>query len=170
LRLPEQLAGRLDPSDVVQEVFREATERYDEYRREPKVSPYRWLRFLTLQRLLILYRQHVQTRKRTTTREVLLPDLSVSSIALAKWLVDTQPTPRSAVMKDELKDRLHKALEGMAARDREILTLRHFEQLSNVEAAEELGITPAAASQRYYRALLRLGEIVGPLMDDESAH
>jgi RNA polymerase sigma-70 factor (ECF subfamily) len=95
------------------------------------------------------------------------PDLGVSSVGLAKWLVDASATPCTAAEKREREARLQEALEQMTPQDREILTLRHFEQLSNADAAEELGISPAASNQRYYRALARLGEIVGPLMGNE---
>ena len=64
-------------------------------------------------------------------------------------------------MRGERKERIEEALEKMDPMDREVLALRHFEQLSNVEAAQELGINTAAASKRYVRALRRLKEILG---------
>ena len=47
--------------------------------------------------------------------------------------------------------------------DREVLALRHFEQLSNVEVARLLRVREAAASKRYVRALERLRTLLGPL-------
>jgi RNA polymerase sigma-70 factor (ECF subfamily) len=155
-----RLAARLDPSDVVQEALTEATERYADYQRNPTMSPYLWLRFLTLQRLNILYRRHLATHKRAADREVVLPDFEVSSVVMAQWLIDHGSSPSESAAKREQNIRLCDALESMAPQDREILSLRHFEQLSNEESAKVLGITLAAASRRYYRALERLREII----------
>jgi RNA polymerase sigma-70 factor (ECF subfamily) len=47
--------------------------------------------------------------------------------------------------------------------DREVLALRHFEQLDNNETAEALAITPTCASSRYLRALKRLKEVLGQM-------
>jgi RNA polymerase sigma-70 factor (ECF subfamily) len=169
VRLSPKLAGRLDPSDVVQEALVEATERYADYCRNPSMSPYLWLRFLTLQRLKILHRQHLQTRKRAADREAVLPELEVSSVVLAQWLVDSGTSPSKSAMKREQHERLHEALEAMSPLDREILVLRHFEQLSTAESAQVLEITHAAAHRRYYRALERLREIIEPIMDNSQA-
>jgi len=51
----------------------------------------------------------------------------------------------------------------MDATDREVLTLRHFEQLSNAEAAQVVGIQERAAAKRYLRALERLKVILSEL-------
>jgi RNA polymerase sigma-70 factor (ECF subfamily) len=166
-RMDPRLAARFDPSDVVQEALTEATERYADYQRNPTMSPYLWLRFLTLQRLNILYRRHLGTHKRTANREVQLPQLEVSSVAMAQWLIDRGTSPSGSVAKREQHIRLCEALETMSPQDCEILTLRHFEQLTSEEAAQVLDITLAAASRRYYRALERLREIVDPLLNEE---
>jgi RNA polymerase sigma-70 factor (ECF subfamily) len=167
VRLDPRLAARLDPSDVVQEALTEATERYPEYQRNPTMSPYLWLRFLTLQRLNILYRRHLATHMRSANREVVMPEFEVSSVVLAQWLVDDGTSPSESAAKREQQLRLRDALEAMSPQDREILSLRHFEQLSSEEAAQVLGITLSAASRRYYRALERLREILAPILDEE---
>ena len=63
-------------------------------------------------------------------------------------------------MKREMKLALENALNAMDETDREILSLRHFEELSNQEVASELGIDSSAASKRYFRALKRLQVIL----------
>ena len=45
--------------------------------------------------------------------------------------------------------------------EREIILMRHFEQLSNSEAADALGLTEAAAGMRHLRALRKLRGILG---------
>jgi RNA polymerase sigma-70 factor, ECF subfamily len=160
VRMDPRLAARLDPSDVVQEALTEATERFADYEHNPTMSPYLWLRYLTLQRLHILYRRHLATHKRAANREVMLPDFEVSSVVMAQWLIDRGSSPSESAAKREVHLRLCEALETMSPQDREILTLRHFEQLSSEESAQVLGISLAAASRRYYRALERLREII----------
>jgi RNA polymerase sigma-70 factor (ECF subfamily) len=167
VRLDPRLAARLDPSDVVQEALTEATQRFADYQRNPAMGPYLWLRFLTLQRLHILYRRHLATHKRAADREVVLPEFEVSSVVMAQWLIDRGSSPSESAAKREQHARLRDALETMSRQDREILTLRHFEQLTSEETAQVLGITLAAASRRYYRALERLRAIMDPILDSK---
>jgi RNA polymerase sigma-70 factor (ECF subfamily) len=166
LRMAPQLAARLDPSDVVQDALAEAAVRLEAYRREPKLSPYLWLRFLTLQRLRILYRRHIGAEKRNARRERLLPAPEASSIVLAEWLADSGTSPSGTLERAEAQAALAAALQRMPPLDREVLTLRHFEHLSNEEAAQALGVSLAAVRRRYYRALDRLREFMGPLAGD----
>jgi RNA polymerase sigma-70 factor (ECF subfamily) len=162
LRLSPLLVGRLDPSDVIQETFLEATERFSDYHKNPEMSPYLWLRFLALQQLGIAHRRHLHTHKRAAGKEAAMPNIEVSSVVLADWLVDSGTSPSKSALHRETREQLLVALETMSPQDREILTARHFEQLSNEEAAQALGISTAAASRRYYRALDRLRDILEP--------
>ena len=63
-----------------------------------------------------------------------------------------------AVQRAEMQVILQEAINSMEPIDREILALRHFEELSNAETAEVLGIQPSAASSRNVRALKKLRE------------
>jgi RNA polymerase sigma-70 factor (ECF subfamily) len=173
LRLDRRLQGRIDPSDVLQEACIEACARFAEYARNPDMPFYLWLRFLTAQKLLVLHRRHLGTQARDAGREVSLHDGAfpeASSAALAAQLVGHRTTPSEAAMRAEMQIRLQEALNSMDPIDREVLTLRHFEQLSNAEAARVLGLRESAASQRYARALLRLKDIVsaGPDQPQEA--
>lgn len=163
LRLDRRLQGRIDASDVIQDAFAEASTRYDEYVADPPMPFFLWLRFLTRQRLLVLHRKHLGAQVRDASRDVSLyqgawPE--ATSAALAAQLVGRNTSPSNAAVRAEMKIRVQDALNTMDAVDREVLSLRHFERLSNVEAARELGIQEAAASQRYVRALARLREIL----------
>jgi len=164
LRLDRRMTGRIDPSDVLQETYLEAAQRWADYQRQPDLSPYLWLRFLTMQRLLILHRRHLQTQSRDAARDVSLDmaAMDVSSDGLARCLIDSGTSPSQNALRADDYARLHHALEQMDVMDREVLSLRHFEQLSNDEAAQVLEIQSGAASQRYYRALHRLKELLTP--------
>ncbi len=163
LRLDRRLQGRVDPSDVLQDAFLDAARRAPEYAADPRMPFFLWLRFLTGQRLLILHRQHLGTRIRDAGQEVTLYAGALpqaSSVSLAAALLGRLTTPSQAAMRAEVQLRLQEALNRMDAIDREILTLRHFEELSNNETAACLGIGKAAASNRYMRALKRLKDVL----------
>lgn len=83
-----------------------------------------------------------------------------SSAALAAQLMGRDTRPSEAAVRAELKIRLQEVLNQMGPLDREVLALRHFEQLTTAEVARELDISAAAAGKRYLRALLRLKEIL----------
>ena len=163
LRMDVRLKGRVDAADVLQEVHLEAAQRLPDYLRKPDMPFFLWMRFLTNQRLAALCRHHLGVQARDVRREVPLQRGSsgATSAALAHCLSVHATTPSMAAMRGERKVRLEEALDEMDPTDREVLALRHFEQLSNAEAAGELGINTAAASKRYVRALRRLKEILG---------
>jgi RNA polymerase sigma-70 factor (ECF subfamily) len=156
LRLDRRLSGRLDPSDVVQEAYLDFDRRFAEYAAHPEQPFFLWLRFVTVQRLIDLHRHHLGTQRRDAARE--MPEASVES--LADELLGKLTSPTQAAMRSEMQARLQEALNALDPLDREVLVLRHFEELSNAEAAAVLGIQPAAASKRYVRALARLRDIL----------
>lgn len=170
MRLDNRAAGRVDPSDVLQETFLDASRQLQSYLVELPMPPFLWLRFLTGQRLMATHRHHLGAQKRDAKLEVPLHRAArpqVQSESLSCLLAGRLTTPSRAAARLELQARLQELLESMEPLDREILVLRHFEELSNNEVAEELGISKAAASKRYVRALERfrktLAEIPGLL-------
>ncbi len=163
LRLDQRLQGRIDASDVIQEAYLEASARLPEYLRQPAMPFFLWLRFLTGQKLLELHRHHLGTQMRDVGREVslyrgALPE--TSSAALAAQLLGRDTRPSEAAVRAERKIRLQEALNSMDPLDREVLALRHFEQLNNAETAQALGLQESAASKRYIRALKKLKDIL----------
>jgi RNA polymerase sigma-70 factor (ECF subfamily) len=163
LRLDPRLQGRIDPSDVLQEAFLTASLQLKDYAGERSIPCFLWLRLVAGQKLVALHRHHLGKQLRDAGREVALyrgacPE--ASSTALAARLLGHEVAPSEAAMRAELALRLEGALNQMDPLDREILVLRHFEQLSNAEAALVLNIQPAAASKRYFRALRRLKDVL----------
>jgi len=162
LRLDRRLAARVDPSDVVQETLAEAARKLATYMRQRPVPFYPWLRQLALERMTRLYREHVRTGKRTVLREAgplaSLPD--DSALDLIDRLRRSGSSVGSRLRHEELRSRLHAALARLSSADREILLLRHVEQLDTVEAAAVLGIGESAAKMRHLRAVDRLRSIL----------
>ncbi len=166
LRLDPRLHGRVDASDVIQEGYLDAARRLPEYLAEPGRMPfYLWLRFLVGQRVIEAHRRHL-AEGRNAGREVSLyrgamPE--VSTAALAAQLLGKLTTPSDAAIRTERRVRLQEAQNVMDPIDREVLVLRHYEQLSNGEVGRVLGIDKSAASKRHIRALLRLREHLADL-------
>ena len=166
LRLDQRLQGRIDASDVLQEAYLEAWSRLAEYLRAPPMPFFLWLRFLAGQKLVTLHRHHLGRHMRDPGREIslyrgALPE--ASSAALAAQLLGHETRPSEAAIRVELKVRLQEALNQMDALDREVLALRHFEQLSRAETAQVLGLRESAVSKRYVRALQRLKDILAAM-------
>jgi RNA polymerase sigma-70 factor (ECF subfamily) len=163
LRLDPRLNSRLSPSDVLQEAFLDAVKRMAHYFDKPGQPFYGWLRLVVGQRLVDVHREHLGAGKRDAGREISLHGggaPAASSQCLAAQLAGEITSPSGAAERNEELARLQEALEHMDPLDREVLALRHFEELSNGETAEVLGIEKAAASKRYVRALARLKEVL----------
>jgi RNA polymerase sigma-70 factor, ECF subfamily len=166
MRLDTRLQARLDASDVVQEAYVEVAQRLDEYLRDPRLPLFLWLRLVVGERLLKLHRTHLGTQMRDAGREVslfrgALP--AASSAALAAQLLGKHTSPTQAVVRAERILRLQEALNTLDPVDREILSLRHFEELTAAEAARVLGIEESAAAKRYFRALKRLKDVLAAM-------
>jgi RNA polymerase sigma-70 factor (ECF subfamily) len=166
LRLDRRLQGRIDASDVVQEAYMEASVRLTEYLGNPSMPFFLWLRFLTGQKLVTLHRHHLGVQMRDAGQEVAFcrgPLPEASSAALAAQLLGHDTRASEAAIRAEMKIRVQEALNSMDPLDREVLALRHFEQLSRAEIAQVLVISEAAAGKRYIRALERLKRVLGRL-------
>ncbi|WP_439625186.1 sigma-70 family RNA polymerase sigma factor [Gemmata sp.] len=164
LRLDHRLAGRVSPSDVLQEAYIDALKRVDHYFDKPDQPFFGWLRLVVGQRLADVHREHL-AQKRNAGKDVTIdaPAPGTDSACLAAYLLGGLTSPSHAAAKNEAYAQLEEALNQMDPVDREVLALRHFEELSNTETAEILGIQPAAASKRYVRALARLKQILETL-------
>jgi RNA polymerase sigma-70 factor (ECF subfamily) len=161
-----RLRGRIDAADVVQEAFVAASANCEVYFRERSVPLFLWLRGIVSNKLLELHRHHLGARMRDAKRERTIEAPRAwddTTAVLCAHLTGHLTSPSMAVRRDEIKTRLAAALDKMDATDREVLTLRHFEQLTNAEAAQVVGIQERAAAKRYLRALERLKRILSDL-------
>ncbi len=153
-----RLRARLDPSDVVQETQLEVVRRIDDFLAQGPMPFRLWLRKKAFERLLNLRRDHLTRIRRSVAREEALPDRS--SLLLARPLLARGPSPSQQVQDRELADRVSRAVARLADNDREILLLRHAEDLPFEEIACLLDIEPAAARKRFGRALIRLQKVL----------
>lgn len=157
LRLDARILGKVDPEDVLQEAFAEATRRVRDYLDRPVVPVFVWLRQIAAQVLVDAHRRWLGAKMRDVKQEVdLFGFADTSSALLAAHLADSLTTPSQCAVREEMAATVRLALERLERIDREVLILRHLEELSNTETAEVLGIDKFAASKRYLRALRRL--------------
>jgi RNA polymerase sigma-70 factor (ECF subfamily) len=163
LRLSRRLSGRVDDSDVVQEAYLEISKKLPEYVKAPELPLFLWLRHMTGLKLAEIHRRHLGTQLRDADREVSLhrgglPE--ADSVSLAAQLLGKLTTPSQAAIKAEQRIYVQEALNSMDPIDREVLALKHFEQLSTSEIARVLGLSKAGAGSRYLRAIKRLRDIL----------
>src|SRR5262245_53016389 len=166
MRLDTRIQARIDASDVVQDAYVEIVERLEEYLRDPKLPLFLWLRLVVGERLMKLHRRHLGSQMRDARREVslyrgALP--AASSAALAAQLLGRHTSPTQAAIRAERILRVQDALNALDPVDREILSLRHFEELTAAEAAQVIGIEESAAAKRYFRALKRLKDLLATM-------
>jgi RNA polymerase sigma-70 factor (ECF subfamily) len=163
LRLDWRLRPRFDSLSVLNEVYAEASRRFGEYAAQPPVKFYLWLRQLAAQTIQALHREHLGAQMWNAGQEVSLYRGALpqaNSVSLAAQLLGQRNLAGQAAARTDLQVRLQEALNNMEPMDRELLALRHFEELNNDEAAAALNIDPAEASIKFVRALKRLKEIL----------
>lgn len=162
VRMQPELRSRVDSSDVLQESFIEALRQLRTGVSAPKYSTLVWLRLIVGQQLVSMYRRYFQTQKRDMSKECSIyrqrPQADPTSTSV--FLVGQLTSPSVAARRHELIEKMRECLEQLSPSDREIISLRHFEQLSNKETAEELGVAPNAASVMYLRALKKFKPIL----------
>jgi RNA polymerase sigma-70 factor (ECF subfamily) len=159
-RLNPGVAGRMDASDIVQEALLTASRRLAEYLQNPRMPFHAWLRQLARDRLADAYR-HELADKRNVAREQAPPNETASSLDPIAQIRDAELTPAAMLLRKEFAARFYQALDRLQEESREIVLMRHAEQLTNSQAAELLGISEPAAGMRYLRALRQLKSILG---------
>ena len=163
IRMDVRVQSRVDPSDVVQDTYVEATRRFSDFAKDPKMDFFLWLRFLTIQKLIQIHRFHLGAQARDAGREISInrsPAPQATSAVLAAQLLGSLTSPTRAAVRQEDEALLEKALNEMDEIDREVLVLRHFERLSVNETAQVLNLSESGASSRYFRALGKLKKIM----------
>ena len=163
LRLDQRLMQRMDVSDVIQDVLMEANRRLTDYLANPVIPFHLWIRQIAKDRIIDAHRRHRVSAKRSIDREQPQtgkgpPDQS--TMELANQFRDQALTPAAAATQRELAEQIESAVQLLRENDREIILMRHYEQLNNQEIAQSLGLTEPAASMRYLRALKRLREVI----------
>lgn len=160
-RLDRRLHSRVDASDIVQETFVRASQGLANYARSPKMDPVTWLRLIGKHIVAEIHRHHFRS-KRTPERELHFDndcsELLINRIAESMYSVGAK------IDQQELHQRVRAAMQQMSPMDREIIDMRHVDELSMQEAAVALDISLEAAKKRYQRALARFRELTSDFM------
>jgi RNA polymerase sigma-70 factor, ECF subfamily len=162
-RLDSRLTGRLDADDILQEAWMRAVDRIDSFIYDASRSTLIWFRMIVTQTMVDLHRRHLGAEKRSAAKEISIHggwSADSTSFSLARHLLGHLSSPSAALMRAELSKQLETALQTMSEIDREVLALRHFEELTNSETAMVLEMSEQAASARYVRALARLRHVL----------
>jgi RNA polymerase sigma-70 factor (ECF subfamily) len=161
-RLDRRLAPRVDPSDIVQETLADAAARLDDYLRDRPIPFFGWLRQIAGERVIDTHRRHVFSQRRSIMRESRTPDLSEEAAGeLGRRLMSNDTSPSNRMIREERHQQVMAALAALSPRDREVLVMRHLEQLTTGEIADALGLTEGAVESRLLRALIRLRSRLG---------
>ncbi len=164
-RMDRRLAGRVDPDDVLQDAYLAAAQRLRHYGGD-SMTPFVWLRLIVVQTLTDVHRRHLGAQMRDAQREAPAHgghNPQSTSASLAALLLGRFTSPSQAAARAEMVDQVERAIAAMEPLDQEVLALRHFEELTNSEVADVLGIQQKAASIRYVRAVRRLKDVLSRL-------
>jgi len=164
LRLHKKLQGRLDGSDIVQDALLVAASKLPQYVQDPQLPFYLWLRQIACWRIAEVHRQHLGTAKRDPRREVYLGQQDLEDLdtaSLAEALLAKGPSVAEQVAVSEQRNRLEKSLLQLSSLDRELIALKHFEQLTITEMSLVLNIPRATIGRKYLKALTRLRILLG---------
>lgn len=166
LRLDSRLNGRIDPSDILQETFLRASAAFDDYCRQSQMPLYNWLRLQARFAVGDCHRRHLATQKRAVRNECV--KIHDSRVIALEQLAESMISPQSRLAMMDLAEQVKSVIAGMQEHDREILVLRHIEDLSISEAAAELNINVATAKKRHLRAIRRLQELCEDLNSSQA--
>ncbi len=168
-RLDSRLQARIDAEDVLQDAYIDAEKRIDSFDFDKATTAYVWIRMVVGQTLTDLHRRHVEAKARGVGREAFLGDVpAASSAAISQRFVARLISPSGQAMRGELEQLVERTLNDMDPIDREMLVLRHFEEVGNAEAAQILGLPESTASSRYLRALAKLRNVIRKSTGDGS--
>jgi RNA polymerase sigma-70 factor (ECF subfamily) len=158
IHMDRRLAARFDPSDIVQDAIAEAHRRLPEYAEKRPMAFYPWLRRIATDRLLQMYRHHVRAQRRSVLREDPFPLSEDSQMELAKQFGDATSADR--LVRSEVRERVRRAIGELRPAEREVIVLKHLEELSFEDAAAVLEISVSAVHSRYYRAIKKLHKLL----------
>jgi RNA polymerase sigma-70 factor (ECF subfamily) len=162
-RIDPKLVVRIEAEEVLTEAFIEARRKWPTFREQSALTPYAWLYRIALDCLIEAWRRESRAC-RNYRQDMPLPE--ATSVQLALGLVSPGTNPAEAAAREELCRRVRQVMSLLKDKDREVLWMRHFDELSYREIAAVLGVEVNTAEQRYHRALGRLSDLWQQLHSD----
>jgi RNA polymerase sigma-70 factor (ECF subfamily) len=162
LQIGRRLRGKIDAADLVQETFLKAHRDFVKFRGSSEEELVSWLRQILAATLAMVVRHYLGTQRRDIRLERELADeLDQSSRVLDQGLVTAGSSPSQQAARHEQAVRLADALERLPEDYREVLVLRHMEDLSFPEVARQMDRTLDSVKKLWTRALARLRRALG---------
>lgn len=161
-RMDSRIRRRIDAADVLQEAYLEMDRRLPDYVADPKVSVLIWMRQRVLQKLIDMQREQFRDKRDINKEQQPAANWNSgnTSLSVNAFLAASITSPSQFLIRNEDVLQLQSAMDSLSEIDREVIALRHFEQLTNQQVAEVLSLSTTAASNRYIRALTRLSDSV----------
>jgi RNA polymerase sigma-70 factor (ECF subfamily) len=161
-RMDSRIRRRIDAADVLQEAYLEMDRRLPNYVADPKVSVLIWMRQRVLQKLIDMQREQFRDKRDINKEQQPAANWNSgnTSLSVNAFLAASITSPSQFLIRNEDVLQLQSAMDSLSEIDREVIALRHFEQLTNQQVAEVLSLSTTAASNRYIRALTRLSDSV----------
>lgn len=161
-RLDPRIRARCNPSDVVQETLLEAYRDFHQFRGGLEREFLAWIRQILANNLARMVEVHLLTDKRDLRREIRIdpvPDASSSRLENREhWFTDNEATPSSVLQKKEQLSVVLERIGKLPSHHRDVLLLRHIEDLPFEEVAKRLGKSTGAVRMIWLRALERMRE------------
>jgi RNA polymerase sigma-70 factor (ECF subfamily) len=156
LQLGDQLRGKLEASDVVQQTLLEAHRQREQFRGHTSAELAAWPRQMLACNLADSIRTLTRAKRDVGREQSLEAALEASSLRIETWLVAEQSSPSQQAEAHVQAIRLADALATLSEAQREALVLRHCQGWPLADISRHLGRTPAAVAGLLKRGLRQL--------------
>ena len=161
IEIGRRLQTKVDAADLVQETFLEAHRNFHLFRGRSEGEFINWLRGIMATRIATIVRHYVGTKGRNVNRERgLSVSLDESSRAIDRGLVSLHSSPSQKLERNELQIMFADTLAKLPADYRDVIVLRHFEELSVADVAERMHRTVDSVQKLWVRGLAKLRELM----------
>ncbi len=154
-RMGAELHGKIEPEDLLQQVYVDVVRRIAEFEYRGPDSFHRWLRSI-LEAKLIDFHRHYHAAARDLAREVAPGDVPSRYETLATHAAIDSVTPSRVVRREEAESLLMAALAGLSDDHRRVLELRYLKGQRLADVATIMGRSPAAVQMLCARAMRQL--------------
>lgn len=162
VQIGRRLQGKVDASDVVQDTFLDAHRYFAQFQGVSEGQLIRWLRQILAAKLADVLRRYLGTEGRDVRLEHEIGDaFDRSGALLDRGLVAAQSSPSQQAVRREQGVLLADALGALPDDYREVLVLRHLEELTFPEVAERMGRSLDSVEKLWMRGLVRLRQVMG---------
>jgi RNA polymerase sigma-70 factor, ECF subfamily len=156
--LDSDVRPKVGASDLVQDSLIEAQRGFAGFRGRDENEFRGWLKRILINNLLNQYRQWKQSQRRQLGREVSLAEIGSG---LQPHAGPDRPSASAVASRHEQAQALQQAIDRLPDDHRDVIVLRHREQLGFEEIGRRMSRSTEAARMLWYRAFERLASELG---------